>query len=149
MRHEQSQIHWAWRKRSPSNARSGVLQAPRPAIAPEDMPRITTVDSRFQSYNIETVEVTGGRFSKPHKDVDALLKAQASSMRPGRCQGELLKTSAGLSPWAPTTEGAFDSPVRTGNVERMPTVQPELAKQIFGPVRFMRTVGPMSREFLG
>ena len=35
------------------------------AMAPENMPRIGTVDNRFQSYNIEMVEVTGGRFWKP------------------------------------------------------------------------------------
>src|SRR5271168_2208400 len=36
-----------------------------PAIAPAAMPRIGTVDQRFQSYNIEMVEITGGRFWKP------------------------------------------------------------------------------------
>jgi hypothetical protein len=30
------------------------------------MPRIATVDERFQSYNIEMVEVIGGRFWKPY-----------------------------------------------------------------------------------
>jgi heparanase len=36
-----------------------------PAVAPTTMPRVGTVDERFQSYNIEMVEVTGGRFWKP------------------------------------------------------------------------------------
>src|SRR6202166_888214 len=40
--------------------------------------QIGTVDERFQSYNIEMVEVIGGRFWKPYKDIDALLKAQSS-----------------------------------------------------------------------
>jgi hypothetical protein len=31
------------------------------------MPRIGTIDERFQSYNIEMLEVTGGRFWAPHK----------------------------------------------------------------------------------
>ena len=35
-------------------------------IKPSTMPRIGTVDERFQSYNIEMVEVTGGRFWKPY-----------------------------------------------------------------------------------
>jgi hypothetical protein len=36
------------------------------------MPRIATIDERFQSYNIEMVEVTGGRFWKPYpKPADA------------------------------------------------------------------------------
>ena len=46
------------------------------AMAPENMPRIGTVDDRFQSYNIEMVEVTGGRFWKPYKDIGAILKTQ-------------------------------------------------------------------------
>jgi hypothetical protein len=29
-------------------------------VAPDRMPRVATVDDRFQSYNIEMVEVTGG-----------------------------------------------------------------------------------------
>lgn len=36
-------------------------------IAPGKMPRIGTVDQRFQSYNVEMVEVTGGRFWAPYK----------------------------------------------------------------------------------
>jgi hypothetical protein len=31
------------------------------------MPRIGTVDERFQSFNVEMVEVTGGRFWAPYK----------------------------------------------------------------------------------
>lgn len=36
------------------------------SIKPSAMPRIGSVDERFQSYNIEMVEVTGGRFWKPY-----------------------------------------------------------------------------------
>jgi heparanase 1 len=36
-----------------------------PSVAPSNMARIGTVDERFQSYNIEMIEVTGGRFWKP------------------------------------------------------------------------------------
>ena len=36
------------------------------SLAPASMARIGTVDERFQSYNIEMVEVTGGRFWKPY-----------------------------------------------------------------------------------
>ncbi|MCG2640687.1 MULTISPECIES: hypothetical protein [Bradyrhizobium] len=36
------------------------------SIAPTDMKAIGTVDARFQSYNVEMVEVTGGRFWKPY-----------------------------------------------------------------------------------
>ena len=36
------------------------------SLSPKTMSRIGTVDERFQSYNIEMVEVTGGRFWKPY-----------------------------------------------------------------------------------
>lgn len=39
---------------------------PAAAVTPATMPRIGTIDERFQSYNIEMVEVTGGRFWKPY-----------------------------------------------------------------------------------
>jgi heparanase len=41
--------------------------AETPVIAPSGMPRIGTVDPRFQSYNIEMIEVTGGKFWKPYR----------------------------------------------------------------------------------
>ena len=60
-------------------------KAPEPGstgrIDAASMRRIGTVDERFQSYNIEMVEVIGGRFWKPYKDIDALLKAQSSVAR--------------------------------------------------------------------
>src|SRR5258708_11332284 len=37
-------------------------------VNPAKMPKISTVDSRFVSYNVEMVEVTGGRFLKPYND---------------------------------------------------------------------------------
>jgi heparanase 1 len=37
------------------------------AIEPSSLPRIGTVDPRFQSYNIEMIEVTGGKFWKPYR----------------------------------------------------------------------------------
>jgi hypothetical protein len=39
---------------------------PPTSIAPGTMPTIGAIDERFQSYNIEMVEVTGGRFWKPY-----------------------------------------------------------------------------------
>ena len=37
-------------------------------VQPRLMPKIGQVDPRFVSYNIEAIEVTGGRFWKPFKD---------------------------------------------------------------------------------
>jgi hypothetical protein len=36
------------------------------SVTPATMARVGTVDERFQSYNVEMVEVTGGRFWKPY-----------------------------------------------------------------------------------
>jgi Glycosyl hydrolase family 79, N-terminal domain len=44
----------------------GALAEQR-SLTPASMVRIGTVDERFQSYNIEMVEVTGGRFWKPYR----------------------------------------------------------------------------------
>jgi heparanase len=41
-------------------------QKPSIAVSPSEMPRLATVDPRFLSYNVEMVEVTGGRFWKPY-----------------------------------------------------------------------------------
>jgi hypothetical protein len=40
--------------------------ADEPSVTPASMARIGEVDERFQSYNVEMVEVTGGRFWKPY-----------------------------------------------------------------------------------
>ncbi len=39
---------------------------PSPSLAPATMARVGTIDERFQSYNIEMLEVTGGNFWKPY-----------------------------------------------------------------------------------
>jgi heparanase 1 len=39
-------------------------------VTPSTMPKLGSVDSRFVSYNVEMVEVTGGRFWKPYKSAE-------------------------------------------------------------------------------
>lgn len=51
-------------------AAAGVAQ-----ISPSTMPRIGSVDERLQSFNIEMVEVTGGRFWRPYTEVGSILNA--------------------------------------------------------------------------
>jgi hypothetical protein len=56
------------------------------------MPRIASVDDRFQSYNVEMVEVTGGRFWKPYKDAPrAASKSQPSSGAPAGMNPDLFQ----------------------------------------------------------
>lgn len=50
-------------------ARAAMAQTA--SLSPGTMPRIGDVDERYQSYNVEMVEVTGGRFWKPYAAQDA------------------------------------------------------------------------------
>ena len=50
------------------------------AVSPRDMPRIATIDDRYQSYNVEMAEVVGGNFWKPYdRQSIARLEAQAKA----------------------------------------------------------------------
>jgi heparanase 1 len=48
-------------------------------INPAAMPRIATVSPRFQSYNVEMVEVIGGRFWKPYASDGSVPRANIAS----------------------------------------------------------------------
>lgn len=67
-----------------------AAQAPTLSVDPSRLPRLGTVDERFQSYNVEMVEVTGGRFWKPYR-----ASAAAPSDRGGDNAGNL---PAGANP---------------------------------------------------
>jgi hypothetical protein len=49
----------------------GDARAQHASVTPSKMPRVGAVDERFQSYNVEMVEVTGGRFWRPYRDLVA------------------------------------------------------------------------------
>src|SRR6184192_3521717 len=59
-------------------------------ISPADMSRIGTVDERFQSYNVELLEVTGGRFWKPY--------SSAMNSSPAQPKAQSEPTPAGMDP---------------------------------------------------
>ena len=46
------------------------------SLAPSDMPRVGTVDERFNSYNVEMAEIIGGTFWKPYKEPDKAARKQ-------------------------------------------------------------------------
>jgi heparanase 1 len=54
---------------------TGAL-ADAPSVTPARLARIGTVDDRFQSYNIEMIEITGGRFWKPYSSKPGVSPAQ-------------------------------------------------------------------------
>ena len=59
------------------------LMAQVASLDPAKMPAIGTVDERFQSYNIEMVEVIGGRFWKPYGSTTNESKAQEPASQAG------------------------------------------------------------------
>jgi len=63
------------------------------SLAPATMARVGTVDERYQSYNVEMLEVTGGRFWKPY---GAKPDASATSPTPSPKAGS--ETPAGMNP---------------------------------------------------
>lgn len=60
-------------------------------VNPASLPAAGEVDKRFQSYNIEMLEVTGGRFWKPYKELQASSAGKKDADRPG-------STPAGMNP---------------------------------------------------
>jgi heparanase 1 len=55
-------------------------EAQVPRVAPATMQRIGTVDERFQSFNVEMLEVTGGRFWAPYKAAKTVDAAEEAKM---------------------------------------------------------------------
>src|SRR4051812_45043556 len=80
---------------------SGSREAPAPAesvaLAPATMPRIGTVDDRFQSYNIEMLEGTGGKFWKPYDSKAGSSHRQKPPAAGASAEGD---TPAGMDPGA-------------------------------------------------
>src|ERR1700692_1115360 len=62
------------------------------SLDPAKMPPIGTVDEHFQSYNIEMVEVIGGRFWKPY---ESSATNNSNAQEPARQEGF---TPAGINP---------------------------------------------------
>ena len=56
------------------------------SVPPQSMPRIATVDERYQSYNVEMAEVVGGRFWKPYDQSGQARKHAAPKSRSASLQ---------------------------------------------------------------
>src|SRR6187399_196394 len=67
-------------------------------IAPQAMRAIGTIDARFQSYNVEMVEVTGGRFWKPYAQGDMQRDRYAYRPPIDLANPRLRKLAAALGP---------------------------------------------------
>ena len=71
-------------------------QAQPVQLAPATMKRVGEVDERYQSYNVEMLEVTGGRFWKPYKDIPPTAATGSTDQAGSGGQGG--GAPAGMSP---------------------------------------------------
>src|SRR4051812_16512187 len=78
-------------------------------LTPSSMPRIGTIDERYQSYNVELLEVTGGKFWKPYSGASS---STAAKQPPAKsASGD---TPAGMNPDA----YAYRPPIDLSNSRR-------------------------------
>jgi heparanase len=108
-----------------------------PAITPSNLPRIGTVDERFQSYNIEMVEITGGRFWRPYRSQpDAASTPSADKSREkdsnlfqtrspiDLTNSRLRKLAAALAPAYLRVSGTWANSTYFSNADEMPSAPP-------------------------
>ena len=121
-------------------ARAGAL-ADAPSVTPSSLPRVGTVDARFQSYDIEMIEVTGGRFWKPYSSKPDAQPAQSprsgSGTPPGMdpnlyeyrppidlADARLRKLAAALAPAYLRVSGTWANTTYFADSDEAPTAPP-------------------------
>lgn len=97
------------------------------SIAPAELNAIGAIDARFQSYNIEMVEVTGGQFWKPYPRTSrALDERDRYSDRPpiDLANARLRKLAAALSPAYLRVSGTWANATFFADADRAPDKPP-------------------------
>jgi hypothetical protein len=96
-------------------------------IAPTDLKAIGTIDPRFQSYNIEMVEVTGGRFWRPYPRTMRVFaeRDRYSERFPiDLANARLRRLAAALSPAYLRVSGAWANATFFAGSEQAPAAPP-------------------------
>jgi hypothetical protein len=97
------------------------------SIRPGSMARIGTVDERFQSYNVEMVEVTGGRFWKPYgpnaSDVGSDLYAYRAPI--DLTNSRLRRLAAALTPAYVRVSGTWANTTYFADSDNVPSAPPD------------------------
>jgi hypothetical protein len=119
------------------------------SIAPASMPRVGTVDERFQSYNVEMNEVTGGRFWKPYgsntSDGHSDLYAYRTPI--DLTNARLRRLAAALAPGYVRVSGTWANATYFADSDPAPPVPPPGFNEILtqqqwqGVVSFSQAVG--------
>jgi hypothetical protein len=98
-------------------------------ISPAHMKAIGTVDARFQSYNVEMVEIIGGRFWRPYprsKRADTQIARDRYSYRPpiDLANTRLRKLAGALGPSYIRISGTWANATYFANTDDAPAVPP-------------------------
>ena len=95
-------------------------------VTPSTMARIGTVDERFQSYNVEMVEVTGGRFWKPYGPNTSHADSDLFAWRPpiDLTHPRLRMLAAALAPAYMRVSGTWANATWFADSEPAPSVPP-------------------------
>jgi len=118
------------------------------SLAPTNMPRIGSVDERFQSYNVEMVEVTGGPFWKPYGMPASDSHRELFSQRKPKDLGNvrLRSLAAALSPAFMRVSGTWANATYFTESDDAPTTPPAGFKTVLtkhewqGVIDFSRAV---------
>lgn len=108
-------------------ATSPGARAGEPSIAPAELKTIGAIDARFQSYNIEMVELTGGQFWKPYpRTMRAFDQRDRYSYRPpiNLANARLRKLAAALSPAYLRVSGTWANATFFADTDRAPGKPP-------------------------
>lgn len=108
-------------------ATSPGARAGEPSIAPAELKAIGAIDARFQSYNIEMVEVTGGLFWKAYpRTMRAFDQRDRYSYRPpiNLANARLRKLAGALSPAYLRVSGTWANTTFFADTDRAPGKPP-------------------------
>jgi hypothetical protein len=96
------------------------------SISPVNMARIGSVDNRFQSYNVEMVEVTGGRFWKPYGPQTPVRDSDLLQYRPALdlTNRRLRKLAAALAPAYMRVSGTWANATYFADSDSAPSAPP-------------------------
>jgi hypothetical protein len=101
------------------------------SLTPAALPRIGAVDERFQSYNIEMVEITGGPFWKPYAQTRDADPSLFSVRKPKDLRNPMLrKLAAALSPAYMRVSGTWANTTYFAGSDNAPSAPPAGFKSI-------------------
>ena len=105
------------------------------SVNPSRMTELGTVDPRYQSYSVEMVEVTGGRFSKPYASAGSSAQSNNPDLYAYRppidlANPKLRKLAAALGPAYLRVSGTWANSTYFADADRAPSLPPPGFKDV-------------------